>query len=373
MVRFCRKHHIDFVVEAGGHSTTGASSSHGGVVISLAKMRKVLTDPASETVCVQGGATWDMVNDSTAPYGLAVVGAIASHAGVGGSTLGGGSGWLTGQYGLIADQLVGVKVVLADGTIVEASNEENQDLFWAMRGAGQAFGIATEFVFRAHKVRDTFFGGVIEYDVDTLPMLVDFANEFDRRQDPNSGFHFGFAHSRDEKQMVLRAVVFYDGSAYQGGLFFGPILYQNPLMTPLTNHTGMRTYIEMNSVANVDPVPEGRKSISGANIMRPLETSLLQDLYSQFVEALHAYPRMEDSVLMFEILPYKKTVEVPVEETACANRGPYYSAQLLLCWHDSELDAKMHALQRSIISKILEAQRGIPDDHGVACPNLAGK
>lgn len=94
-VQFARKHHINFVTEAGGHSTTGSSATHGGLVISLAKMRRVLTDPASKTVCVQGGAIWDDVNESTAAYGLAVVGSTASHTGVAGTTLGGGFGWLT--------------------------------------------------------------------------------------------------------------------------------------------------------------------------------------------------------------------------------------------------------------------------------------
>ena len=357
------------MVEAGGHSTTGASSSHGGVVISMASMHKVLTDPASKTVCVQGGAAWDAVNQSTAPYRLAVVGATASHIGVGGSTLGGGYGWLTGQHGLIIDQLLSVKMVLADGSIIEASDENNRDLFWAVRGAGQAFGIATEFVFRAHKVPATVFGGLMYFDVDKLPKIIEFANRFDERQDEQSGFCFGFTVRRPVGQTVILAMLFYNGSESEAEAFFAPILS----LEYLANSTGMVSYAELNSMANVDPVPEGRKSIGGTNITPPLTTSLIHELWEQFDDVMRTYPRMGDSALIFELLPYSKVVQVPVEETACANRGTYYNVGLILCWHDSDLDAKMHALQRNIISKITETQHGTTDDHVVAYANYAGK
>ncbi|RAL00843.1 FAD-binding oxidoreductase [Aspergillus ibericus CBS 121593] len=368
VVRFCRKHHIDYVVEAGGHSTTGSSSSHGGVVISMASMHKVLTDPASKTVCVQGGATWDAVNHSTVPYGLAVVGATASHIGVGGSTLGGGYGWLTGQHGLIIDQLLSVKMVISDGSIVEASEESNRDLFWAIRGAGQAFGIATEFVFRAHKVPATVFGGLMYFDVDKLPTIIEFANRFDEQQDPNSGFFFGFTTWRPAGQTVVLTMLFYNGTHSEAAAFFAPILSQPSLV----NRAGMMSYSELNAMANVDPVPEGRKSIGGTNIMPPFNTSLVRELWDQFDHAMKAYPRMEDSVLVFEMLPYSKVVQVPVEETACANRGPYYNVGWVLCWHDPDLDAKMHALQRHMVSKIQEAQQGSTDEHVAAHANFAG-
>ncbi|PYI11068.1 FAD-binding domain-containing protein [Aspergillus sclerotiicarbonarius CBS 121057] len=369
VVRFCRKHRIDFVVEAGGHSTTGSSSSHGGVVISMASMHKVLTDPASKTVCVQGGATWDAVNHSTAPYGLAVVGATASHIGVGGSTLGGGYGWLTGQHGLIIDQLLSVKMVIADGSIVEASQDSYRDLFWAVRGAGQAFGIATEFVFRAHHIPATVFGGLMHFDLAKLPKIVNFANQFHERQDPNSGFFFGFTVRRPAGQTVVMTMLFYNGAHSQAEAFFAPILS----LEYLANRTAMVSYAELNAMANVDPVPEGRKSISGTNIMPPFTTSLVRELWEQFDDVIKTYPRMGDSALVFELLPYSKVVQVPIEETACANRGPYYNVGLILCWYDSGLDAKMHALQRQMISKIKEAQQDITEDHVVAYANFAGK
>lgn len=369
VIRFCQKNHVDFVVEAGGHSATGSSSSHGGIVISMTNMRNVLTDPTSMTVCVQGGATWDMVNRSTAPHGLAVVGATASHTGVGGSALGGGFGWLTGKHGLIVDQLLSVKMVLADGSIVEASDESNQDLFWAVRGAGQAFGVATEFVFRAHKVPDTLYGGFIYFDVQKLPQIVEFANRFDERQDSNSGFFFGFSAPPQIGHTAVFAILFYNGSQSAGEEFFAPILSFDSLV----NRAGMKSYMEMNSITNVDPVPKGRKSIGGTNIMPPLETGLLWKLYDQFEETMRIYPRTGDSALVFELLPYGKIVEVPIENTACANRGPYYNFGMILCWHDSSLDTKMQALQRNIISKIHEAQQGHVDDCVIAYPNLAGK
>jgi FAD/FMN-containing dehydrogenase len=117
VVSFASKRHIPFVVKAGGHSTSGSSATHGGIVISLSKMRKVVVDPASKTVAVQGGATWEDIDEAAAQHGLAVVGGTVNHTGVGRTTLGGGYGWLMGRYGLIIDNLLSVKMVLADGFV----------------------------------------------------------------------------------------------------------------------------------------------------------------------------------------------------------------------------------------------------------------
>jgi FAD/FMN-containing dehydrogenase len=106
--QFVTKHHFPVVVQAGGHNTSGASSTHGGIVISLSRMGRVSVDHASKTVTVQGGAKWAYVDVAAAEQGLAVVRCTANHTGVGGSTLGGGYGWLTGQYGLAIDNLLSV-------------------------------------------------------------------------------------------------------------------------------------------------------------------------------------------------------------------------------------------------------------------------
>ncbi|KAE8355133.1 hypothetical protein BDV28DRAFT_155637 [Aspergillus coremiiformis] len=369
VIRFAREHRIAFVVEAGGHSTTGSSASHGGIVISLSEMRKVLTDPASKTVCVQGGATWQDVNSSTAPYGLVVVGATSSHTGVGGSTLGGGYGWLTGRYGLIIDNLLSVRMVLADGSIVEASETTSPDLFWAVRGAGQAFGVVTELVFRAYDLKHHVFGGVLYFTSDKLPEIVQFANEFHRRMDDRSGLLVGFTAPPFMEETAVVAIPFYNGSRDEAERFFEPLM----LAQPVKGQVDMMSYTKLNAIANVEPSPEGRKSLNGTNIPLPLDTDFMRDVYNQFDQVMKDYRRVGNSVLVFELLPYTHIIEVPLDATACANRGRYYNVGSVFCWQDPDMDHKMQTEQQAIITRIDQfGSRGQDEHHVVAYANYAG-
>ena len=244
VVTFATTHYIPFVVQGGGYSTSGASSTHGGIVINLSSMRKILVDPASETVAIQGGATWEEVDQAAFKEGLAVVGCTNSSTGVGGTTLGGGFGWLTGRHGLVIDNLVSVKMVLANGSIIAASADEHQDLFWAVRGAGQGFGVVTEFVLRAHRQRSSVFGGLVYFSTEQLTAVVDFANQFDRQAKGDEGLFFGFTtRPHDPRSTAMVALLFYNGPRDAAEAFFAPLL----ALGPLQNDTKEMPYPEMNT------------------------------------------------------------------------------------------------------------------------------
>lgn len=369
MIKFARKHHVKFVVEAGGHSTTGASASHGGIVISMTTMRKVMTDPASHTVCVQGGATWEDVNNSTTPYGLAVVGPTANQTGVGGSTLGGGYGWLTGQYGLVIDQLVSAKMVLADGSIVEASEESEPDLFWAVRGAGQAFGVATEFVFRAHSIRPSIFGGTIYFTMDKLSEVVRFANQFHEKQDPKSGLFFGFrAHPSVERTAVV-ALLFYYGTRAEGESFFADLLSIDAAATK----THMMSYADIQAMGNIEPISHGRKNIDGAAVTFPLPMERYLAVYDHFDHILQSYPEAKSSEIIFELIPYAKAGEVPLDATAATNRGPYCNVGLILCWSNPEIDRRIVTLKHALLDYLKPEESAKDESYAEKYPNYAGK
>jgi len=149
---------LDVAVRGGAHNGPGFGTVEGGLVIDLSRMRSVRVDPDDQTVRVEGGAVWGDVDHATHLFGLAVPCGLFSTTGVGGLTLGGGTGHLTRRYGLTIDNLLSVDMVLADGRFVIANREQNDDLFWAVRGGGGNFGVVTSFLFKAHKV-DTVYGG----------------------------------------------------------------------------------------------------------------------------------------------------------------------------------------------------------------------
>ena len=162
-VAFARENELDLAVRGGGHSVPGFGTADDAVVIDLSGMRDVQVDPEQSTARAGGGTTWGAFNDATHPYGLATTGGVVSTTGVGGLTLGGGIGYLARGFGLSCDNLLSAEVVTADGQVVTASEEENEDLFWALRGGGGNFGVVTAFEFRLHPVRD-IYGGPLFFD-----------------------------------------------------------------------------------------------------------------------------------------------------------------------------------------------------------------
>lgn len=155
-VKYASQQGIDLSVKGGGHSTSGASSTEGGLCINLGRMQNVEVDTEKQQLHIQGGALWKHSDAAAWKHGLATVGGTVADTGVGGLTLGGGYGHLSGKYGLVIDNTVSFTVVLADGRIEKVTKESNPDLFWAMNGAGQNFGVTTEFVLQAYPQKEPY-------------------------------------------------------------------------------------------------------------------------------------------------------------------------------------------------------------------------
>lgn len=176
-VNHARTHDLLLAVRGGGHNAPGLGSCDGGLVADLSLLRDVQVDPATGKVRVQGGATWADVDQATHPFGLSVPCGIIAGTGVGGLTLGGGHGYLTRQYGLTIDNLLSADVVLADGSTVTASADQNPDLFWALRGGGGNFGVVTSFVFQGRPVH-TVYGGPMLWPFERTAEIMHWFDEF---------------------------------------------------------------------------------------------------------------------------------------------------------------------------------------------------
>jgi FAD/FMN-containing dehydrogenase len=176
-VNFARENGVDLAVRGGGHSVPGFGTCDGGVVIDLSGMRGVRVDPANNTARAEGGATWGDFNAATYPFGLATTGGIISTTGVAGLTLGGGIGYLTRGFGLSCDNLISADVVTADGRFVVASDRENADLFWALRGGGGNFGAVTSLEFQLHPVKD-IYGGPMFFELSEVENVLRFFREY---------------------------------------------------------------------------------------------------------------------------------------------------------------------------------------------------
>ncbi|MEA2268021.1 MAG: hypothetical protein QOC64_631 [Solirubrobacteraceae bacterium] len=158
---FARDHGLDVAVRAGGHAVTGASLCDEGLVLDLRGMADVDVDPVRRVARVGGGATWAQVDRATQAHGLATTGGRVSSTGVGGLTLGGGSGWLERRHGLTCDNLVAADVVTAGGHVVRASEHENPELLWALKGGGGNFGVVTAFELALHPVGPDVLAGLV--------------------------------------------------------------------------------------------------------------------------------------------------------------------------------------------------------------------
>jgi FAD/FMN-containing dehydrogenase len=233
-------------VRGGGHNVAGRATIDGGVMIGLAPMKAIQVDPRSRTVRVQGGVTWGELNRETQRHGLAVTGGVVSTTGIAGLTLGGGLGWLMGKHGLALDNLQSVEVVSAEGEVLRASKDEKADLFWAVRGGGGNFGVATSFEYRLHPVGPVVTSGLIAHPFDSARDVLRFFRASTASL-PDEQVLFGtLAHAPDDSGMKLAAMVTcYCGPPAAGEM---AMLRLKQFGSPVMDGLGPMSYCNLNSM-----------------------------------------------------------------------------------------------------------------------------
>jgi hypothetical protein len=242
-VNFAREHELLLSIKGGAHNVAGNAVNDGGLVIDLSRMRGVHVDPSTQTVRAEGGATWGECDRETQLFGLAVPGGVVSTTGIAGLTLHGGVGHLRRKYGLTIDSLLSVDIVTADGQLRTASESENEDLFWAARGAGSNFGVVTSFEFQAHPVGPMVMVGAVFYaheDASTvLPAWRDYMDEAPDELSSVAFFwnvppHEPFPPEHHGKPVFIVAVV-HSGSVEEGEPVVQPL---RELAEPLIDLSG---------------------------------------------------------------------------------------------------------------------------------------
>ena len=191
-IAFARDNDLEIAVRGGGHSVPGYASTDGGMVIDLRDMNGVRVDPRARTVRAEGGTTWGKFDRETQAFGLATTGGRITTTGLGGLTLGSGSGWLERKFGWTLDNLVSADVVTASGEVVHASETENDELFWGLRGGGGNFGVVTSFEYGLHELGPIVLGGMLLHRRDKAPALLRDWRDFMRTAPDEVGSGFAF-------------------------------------------------------------------------------------------------------------------------------------------------------------------------------------
>jgi FAD/FMN-containing dehydrogenase len=270
---------LEVSVRGGGHNVAGRAVVERGLMIDLAEMKGIHVDAARRTVRSQGGASWADLNRETQLHGLAVTGGVVSTTGIAGLTLGGGIGWLMGKYGLALDNLESVELVTAEGQVLQASRQQNPDLFWAVRGGGGNFGVVTSFEYRLFPVGPTVAGGLIAYSFDSARQMLRFYRDFTAAISDEHSVAATLVHAPDGSGTKLAAMV----ACHCGPLAEGEKASQplNRFGSPVMDVLGPMKYCQLNSMLD-DGYPKGALNYWKSSFLARLSDDAIDTMVEHF-------------------------------------------------------------------------------------------
>ena len=323
-VRFARAAGSEISIRGGGHNVGGLAVADGAVMIDLAEMKSASVDPEARVIAAQGGMTWGELNDAAAEHGLAVTGGAVSTTGIGGYTLGGGLGWLMGKHGLAADNLIAVELVSADGEILDVSADSHPDLFWALRGGGGNFGVATTFTYRLHPL-PMVTGGLIIHPVDAAPELLRFYRDAVADLPDDLTVFAALVHAPDGSGMKLTGfAVCHAGDPEQAQRDLEPFFtWGSPVMTEV----GQMPYPVMNTLLD-DGFPSGSMNYWMSSFTAGLSDGLIDTMVDRFATV----PSIMSSILLEHF--HGAVTRVGVTDTAVPHREEGWNLLIPSVWTD---------------------------------------
>jgi FAD/FMN-containing dehydrogenase len=327
-IKLARTEGLHVSVRGGGHGVAGTAVCQNGLMIDLSPMKKVAVNPARREAVAEPGVLWGEFDRATEGHGLATTGGQVSHTGIAGLTLGGGLGYLMGKHGAVCDNLLSVDLITAEGERITVSEERNSDLFWAVRGAGANFGIATSFTYGLHPLAGVL-GGLIIHPRERADEFIAFYDQFLRGTPDELDTTLAFLHLPDGTP-VVGAIVVWAGPIQEGERVLAPLRAFGP---PIADLVRAMPYTAIQSIVDA-AVPAGSRYYWKSNFVDVLSPGLVRVLR----EGANAASSPLSMVLLFEV---KGAIQrVPRDAMAFDHRHHNFEMSIIAQWKTAEDDAR---------------------------------
>jgi FAD binding domain/Berberine and berberine like len=326
-VNLTRKLGLEVAVRGGGHNVAGRATIDGGVMIDLMPMKGIHVDPKKQTAQAQGGVTWAELNRETQLHCLAVTGGVVSSTGIAGLTLGGGVGWLMGKYGLALDNLRSVELVSAEGKVLRGSQDEEPDLFWAVRGGGGNFGVVTSFEYQLHPLGPTITGGLIAHPFEKARDLLRFFRDCTVSLPDEHTIFGGLIHAPDGSGTKLAVLV----TCHCGSPAAGEIAMRalKQFGSPVIDTLGPMPYCQLNGMLD-GAFPKGALNYWKSSFL----TQLSDDAIDTMIECFARCPTPMCQLIMEHF--HGAITRVGVSDTAFPHRSEGYNLLIVCEWLDQQ-------------------------------------
>jgi FAD/FMN-containing dehydrogenase len=346
-VNFARENELVVAVRSGGHSVAGMGVCDDGVLIDLAGLKRIEVDPEAKTARAGGGVLWGEFDAATQEHALHTPGGRVTTTGIGGFTTGGGYGWTSSKYGLTCDNLISAEVVLADGSVVTASERKNEDLFWGIRGGSGNFGVVTEFEFRLHDLGPIVLAGLALWPINRAPdVLRGWRDWVDDAPDELSSACVvltappeEFVPDQLKGQTALGMAAIYVGDPEEGDSVVQPVKDLRPevdLIQPMP-YTAFQAILDPSA-------PPGYRSYWRGEYMRGLSDEAI-DSFVEHGPALAAAAIPFSQMILFRI--GQGVAATPDDATAFSHREADYLFHPISVWEDPADDERLIAANRA--------------------------